>query len=85
MDDDENKPQQSEKKTPESEKRSWVKAEGVVQLAFMLPLAVVIGYFLGSWLDDRFHTTWLKLLGLLLGIAAGFVQLVRVAGKEGKK
>jgi len=28
-------------------------------------------------LDHWLHTTWLYLVGLILGIAAGFVELVR--------
>jgi F0F1-type ATP synthase assembly protein I len=70
---------------PESEKKSWVRAESIVQIGVMMPLALVVGYFLGSFLDEKFHTTWMKLAGLLIGIAAGFVQLVRVASAEGKK
>lgn len=65
-----------------SEKKSWVKAEGIVQIGVMMPLALVVGYFIGSFLDDKFHTTWIKIVGLLVGIAAGFVQLVRIAGRE---
>lgn len=78
MSEDENKPQPSEKK-------QWVQAEKLVQIGVMLPLALVIGYFLGSWLDGKFGTTWIKIVGILLGIAAGFVQLIRLAGSEGKK
>ena len=78
MKEEENKPQ-------ESEKKSWVKAESIVQIGVMMPLALVVGYFLGSFLDDKLHTTWIKIVGLLVGIAAGFVQLIRVAGKEGQK
>ena len=72
-------------KPPQSEKKSWVEAEKLVQLGVMLPLALIVGYFVGSFLDDKFHTTWIKIVGLFIGIAAGFVQLVRVAGSEGKK
>ena len=46
-------------------------------LAFMLPIATFIGYAIGYALDKVFHTEWLYIAGLLLGIAAGFVQLVR--------
>jgi len=28
------------------------------------------------------HTTWLYIVGLLFGIAAGFVQLIRTASKS---
>ena len=72
---DDNKPQGSEKK-------SWVQAEKLVQIGVMLPLALIVGYFLGSWLDDKFHTHWIKIVGLLLGIAAGFVQLVRLVTSD---
>jgi ATP synthase protein I len=68
-----------------SEKKSWVRAESIVQIGVMMPLALVVGYFLGSFLDEKFHTTWMKMAGLLIGIAAGFVQLIRVASAEGKK
>jgi F0F1-type ATP synthase assembly protein I len=68
-----------------SEKKQWVEAEKLVQIGVMLPLALVIGYFVGAWLDGKFGTTWIKIVGILLGIAAGFVQLIRLAGSEGKK
>ena len=46
-------------------------------LAFMLPASAVIGYFLGYLLDKEFGTTWIYIVGLILGIVAGFVQLIR--------
>ena len=46
-------------------------------LAFMLPAAALIGYFLGYLLDKEFETTWLYLAGLIMGITAGLVQLIR--------
>ena len=46
-------------------------------LAFMLPAATVIGYAIGYLLDRALGTTFLKIVFLLLGIAAGFVQLIR--------
>ena len=45
--------------------------------AFMLPASAVIGYFLGYLLDKEFGTTWIYIVGLILGIVAGFVQLIR--------
>jgi F0F1-type ATP synthase assembly protein I len=47
------------------------------QLALILPACTVVGWLLGSWLDRRFHTSWMEVVGLLLGVAAGFIQLVR--------
>ena len=46
-------------------------------LAFMLPASALIGYFLGYLLDKEFETTWIYIPGLILGIVAGFVQLIR--------
>jgi F0F1-type ATP synthase assembly protein I len=46
-------------------------------LAFMLPAATVVGWGMGYLLDRAFHTKFLYIVFLILGIAAGFVQLVR--------
>lgn len=55
----------------------WVQIARYSQLAFTLPAATVIGWLIGEGLDLWLHTHWLYLVGLLLGIAAGFVELVR--------
>lgn len=47
------------------------------QLAFVLPATTVVGWAIGVGLDHWLHTTWLYILGLLVGIAAGFVELIR--------
>jgi F0F1-type ATP synthase assembly protein I len=46
-------------------------------LAFLLPAATFIGYLMGYLLDRAFHTHFLYIPFLILGIAAGFVQLIR--------
>jgi F0F1-type ATP synthase assembly protein I len=46
-------------------------------LAFLLPAATFVGYVIGYLLDKAFGTHFLYLVFLLLGIAAGFVELVR--------
>jgi ATP synthase protein I len=46
-------------------------------LAFLLPVATFVGYAIGYLLDRWLGTTYLYIPGLILGIAAGFVQLVR--------
>ena len=68
--------------TPESqseqERRSlWVQVARYSQLALILPAATLVGWLIGVGLDHWLHTTWLYLLGLIAGIAAGFVELVR--------
>ncbi len=46
-------------------------------LAFLLPAATLAGYGIGYLLDRALGTSFLKVVFLLLGIAAGLVQLIR--------
>ena len=46
-------------------------------LAFLLPAATFVGYLVGYLLDKAFGTHFLYIVFLVLGIIAGFVQLVR--------
>jgi len=46
-------------------------------LAFLLPAATFVGYVIGYLLDKAFHTHFLYIVFLVLGIVAGFVQLIR--------
>lgn len=48
-----------------------------MSLAFLLPTATFVGYAIGYLLDKAFGTHFLYLVFLLLGIASGFVQLIR--------
>jgi F0F1-type ATP synthase assembly protein I len=62
--------------------RGWMVQLGrYSQIGFALPAATVIGWFVGRMLDRWLHTSWLYLAGLLVGIVAGFIELIRVAGK----
>ena len=59
-------------------KKSWPVLVGeYTSLAFLLPVSTLIGYVIGYLLDKEFGTTWMYIPGLILGIAAGLVQLVR--------
>ncbi len=49
------------------------------QLAFVFPAAAVAGWLVGVALDRWLHTTWLYIAGLIVGIIAGFVELIRAA------
>lgn len=63
-------------------KNSWVQMASYAQLAVIFPAATVVGWLLGLALDRWLHTTWLYIVGLLLGIVAGFVELIRTATKN---
>jgi F0F1-type ATP synthase assembly protein I len=57
---------------------------GYAQLAMLLPAATVVGWLIGMALDHWLHTTWLYIVGLILGIVAGFVELIRTVVKDSK-
>ena len=62
----------------------WVQVGRYSQLAFVLPTALVVGWLIGAALDRWLHTTWIYLAGILLGIAAGFVDLIRTVMRDSK-
>jgi F0F1-type ATP synthase assembly protein I len=55
----------------------WLQAGQISQVAFVLPAATVVGWLLGAGMDRWLHTSWLWIAGLLLGIVAGFVDMIR--------
>lgn len=52
------------------------------QLAFVLPVATFVGYVIGYLLDRAFGTHFFYLVFLLIGIAAGFLQIIRKVTKD---
>ena len=59
---------------------AWVAAEKMIQIALVLPCAGFIGWLPGYWLDHHFHQKWMAMAGIVLGIVAGLVGVVRMAG-----
>ena len=68
--------------TSTDKKNMWVQLANYSQLAFIFPAATMVGWLIGVGLDRWLHTTWLYLVGLILGIIAGFVELIRTAMKD---
>jgi ATP synthase protein I len=79
MADDANKPK------PTGSLGNLVQAESMLQMAIALPAGCLIGWFLGDRLDHHFHTSWMAITGILLGIAAGFIQLFTTATRYMKR
>jgi F0F1-type ATP synthase assembly protein I len=69
---------------PSQKENFWVQAARYSQLAVVFPAALVVGWLIGLALDRWLHTTWLYLAGILLGIAAGFIELIRTAMRDTK-
>lgn len=64
---------------PEPSKKSspWIQIAKYSELAVIFPAATVVGWLIGAALDRWLHTKWLYLAGLILGILAGFGELIR--------
>jgi ATP synthase protein I len=64
------------------DRTAWAQIGNYAQLAFVFPAATVVGWLIGAGLDKWLHTTWIYIVGLLLGIVAGFVELIRTVSKN---
>jgi F0F1-type ATP synthase assembly protein I len=73
---------QNERKTA---LRELVQAETMLQIALVLPLSCIIGWAVGNFLDHKLHQSWIAILGLVLGIAAGFIQVIRMANHVNRR
>ena len=62
--------------------RGWIRQVGVLSgVGLTLVISTVLGLYGGRVLDRWLGTSpWLMLVGLLLGIAAGFLNLFRAVG-----
>ena len=59
--------------------KTYLQVEKIAQIALILPCAVLIGWLGGSWLDGRFHQSWMTITGFLIGCVAGFTSVIRMA------
>jgi F0F1-type ATP synthase assembly protein I len=64
---------------------AYVEAEKLVQIAFILPSAVVIGWVMGWWADNHFHQSWVEIAGAVFGCVAGLTYMIRTALDAEKK
>ncbi|HXS96919.1 MAG TPA: AtpZ/AtpI family protein [Candidatus Limnocylindrales bacterium] len=51
-------------------------------LALLLPISVLVGYVIGYFLDKLFHTHFLYIVFLLIGVASGLIQVIRELLKD---
>ena len=71
--------------TPGEEQSAWRALGELSTVGMTLVLATVIGLAGGYYLDRWLGTSpWLTLIGLGLGIAAGFVNLFRTVNRAGR-
>ena len=65
-------------------KNPWVMVGEYTSLAVLLPVSTVVGYVMGRLLDRWLGTHFFYIVFLILGIAAGFVQLIRQVQKNSR-
>jgi len=53
-------------------------------IGLAIPAATIAGLLLGTLLDRLFHTHWIYLVGLLLGVVAGFYDIMRAVQQMNK-
>ena len=72
---------------PDSERGKQIKAFARVgALGIELAASTVIGLLGGRWLDGKLGTEpWLSIVGLILGVVAGFRSLYQTAKSENRK
>jgi ATP synthase protein I len=58
---------------------SLVQAEKVMQIAFVLPCALLVGWGMGWCVDTFLHIHWAIIAGIILGLVAGMVSVIRMA------
>ena len=63
-------------------KSGWKQVGDYASLGVMLPAATVTGLFIGKALDRWLGTSFLYIVFLLIGIAAGFVEVYRIASRD---
>lgn len=69
---------------PDRRKSPWVQFGRYSQFAFMLPAGTVAGYLIGALLDQWAQTTWISIVGLLLGTIGGLIELIRQVSRDTK-
>jgi F0F1-type ATP synthase assembly protein I len=65
--------------------KSLVWLSKYLSLALTLPASVVAGYILGATVDHWVHLPILRAVGILLGIAAGMIQIVRELSRDERR
>lgn len=64
---------------PEDKKNPLVTVIRYSEIGFILPAAVLVGYLIGVVLDHWLHTNWIVIAGVVFGVIAGFISMIRMA------
>jgi F0F1-type ATP synthase assembly protein I len=67
------------------EESAWRQFGRYSHLGFILPASILAGLLIGAALDHWFKTSWITLVGLLVGCVAGITELTRTILKASKE
>ncbi|MGH9405644.1 MAG: AtpZ/AtpI family protein [Terriglobia bacterium] len=60
----------------------WARAAFYATLGSIIPASAVAGYFIGHFLDGRFHTGFvLAVIGIFAGTAAGIIEVIQLISR----
>ena len=72
-------PEREPRKKAPGALQNLVQAEKLLQIAFVLPSATVVGWLAGAWADHHWHQSWIAIVGVIFGSISGLVYVVRMA------
>jgi F0F1-type ATP synthase assembly protein I len=75
---------ESETSSNATKKTPLVSLARYSEMGFIIPAAILLGFFLGKLADYWLHTKWLHLVGLLFGAVVGFWQMISMALRANK-
>ena len=58
---------------------AYIETEKLLEIAFVLPAAVAIGWVFGAWADHLFHQSWIMIAGVIFGSVSGLTFMIRMA------
>jgi F0F1-type ATP synthase assembly protein I len=64
---------------PDEKKNPLVAVVRYSEIGFILPAAVLLGYLIGTAIDHWLHSKWGVITGVLFGVIAGFISMIRMA------
>ena len=67
----------------DDKRRSFQQLNLILSVGMVFPVSIVIGYGIGYLLDRWLGTTSLKIVFLLFGVVAGFVNFIRMVSQIG--
>ena len=56
-----------------------IEAEKLMQIAFVMPASVLIGWAAGWWLSHTLHQKWIEIAGVVFGCVSGLVYVIQMA------